>query len=143
VIPGAVPQAGGVPRTSAKDAARVAGIVLAAVGVLGFVPDVTTGVSAISFAGGSGTKLLGAFEVSVLLNVAYIGAGAAGIVLARTDRGARGFLTGGGIGFLVLWLVGVVKAGGWIPLNGADNWLHLALGAGLIAMGRLTARPAG
>ena len=108
----------------------VAAAVLVAIGALGFVPDVTSSVGAISFAGhGSGATLLGLFRVSILLNLLHALAGAAGLVLARTERGARRFLTGGGTASLLLWLLGVVKAGGWIPVNGADNWLHLCLGA--------------
>jgi Domain of unknown function (DUF4383) len=128
-------------QASAEQVAMVAGAVLVAIGVLGFVPDVTSSVGAISFAGrGSGSLLLGLFRVSILLNLVHVLAGGVGIALARTERGARRFLTGGGTAFLVLWLLGVVKAGGWIPLDGADNWLHLGLGAGLLGAGYVTAR---
>src|SRR5712691_6903160 len=104
-------------QASAEQVAMVAGAVLVAVGLLGFVPDVTTHYGHLSFAGhGSGAKLLGLFRVSILLNLVHALAGAAGLALARTERGAGRFLTGGGIAFLALWLLGVVKAGGWIPL---------------------------
>ena len=129
-------------RTAPQPVARVAGAVLVAVGVLGFVPDVTTHLRDLSFAGeNSGAKLLGLFRVSVQANLLYLLAGAVGLALARTERGARQFLVGGGTVFLVFWLLGVVKAGGWIPLDVAGNWLHLGLGVGLIGAGYLTARP--
>lgn len=128
-------------RASARDVALVAAGVLVALGVLGFVPDVTGSVGDISFAGrGSGSLLLGLFRVSILLNLVHVGAGAAGFALAPTEKGARRFLTGGGTAFLLLWLVGVVKAGGWIPVDGADNWLHLCLGVALIGAGALSER---
>ena len=101
----------------------------------------TTHYGGLAFAGhGSRAELLGIFRVSILLNLLHTGAGAAGLVLARTERGAVHFLTGGGIAFLVLWLVGVVKAGGWIPLDTADNWLHLGFGAGLLGARYVTSQ---
>jgi Domain of unknown function (DUF4383) len=120
----------------------VAAAALVALGVLGFVPDVTSDATAFAFAGhGSRAMLLGLFRVSILLNLLHVLAGAVGFALARTERDARRFLTGGGTAFLGLWLLGVVKAGGWIPLNGADNWLDLALGVGLIGAGYAAGRP--
>jgi hypothetical protein len=42
----------------------------------------------------------------------------------------------------LLWLYGVLidLRGGWnfMPVNDADNWLHLVMGAGMIALGGLT-----
>lgn len=129
-------------RTGSEPVAMVAGAVLVAIGVLSFVPDVTTHYGRLSFAGhGSGAKLLGIFQVSILLNLLYALVGAVGLALARTERGARRFLAGGGIAFLLLWLLGVVKAGGWIPLDAAGNWLHLGLGVGLIGVGYVTQQP--
>lgn len=120
----------------------VAGMVLVALAVLGFVPGVTTHYGGLSFAGhDSSAKLLGIFRVSILLNLLHALVGAVGLSLARTERGARRFLAGGGIAFLLLWLLGVVKAGGWIPLDAAGNWLHLGLGVGLIGVGYVTQRP--
>jgi len=40
------------------------------------------------------------------------------------------------------WVLGVVGAGSWIPANTADNWLHFALGLGMIALGFVTTRGA-
>jgi hypothetical protein len=71
--------------------------------------------------------------------------GVAGIALARTYDGARNFLIGGGVIYLALFLYGVIfgaDEGGanWIPVNWADNILHLALGAGMIVTGLALAR---
>ena len=115
---------------------------LVAIGVLGFVPGATTHYGRLGFAGhGSDAKLLGMFQVSILQNLLYILAGVAGLALGRTDRGALRFLTGGGIAFLLLWLAGVVKAGGWIPTNQSDNWLRLGIGVCLLGLGHIAARP--
>jgi hypothetical protein len=44
----------------------------------------------------------------------------------------------------VLWLYGLLIDHGsdanFVPVNTADNWLHLGLGVGMIALGLLTAR---
>jgi hypothetical protein len=44
----------------------------------------------------------------------------------------------------VLWLYGLLidhdTAANFVPLNDADNWLHLALGIGMIALGLLLGR---
>jgi hypothetical protein len=65
--------------------------------------------------------------------------GIAGIALARTIDGARTYLTGGGLIYLVLFAYGAIWHGetgtNWIPVNWADNILHLALGAGMVVIG--------
>ncbi len=120
----------------------VVGAGLVTIGVLGFVPGATTHYGQLAFAGhGSGARLLGVFQVSILQNLLYVVAGVAGLALGRTERGALRFLTGGGVAFLLLWLAGVVKGGGWIPTNQPDNWLRLGIGVCLLGLGRIAARP--
>jgi hypothetical protein len=121
--------------------AALVGVVFLLVGILGFIPGVTTHVNDLSFAGhDSGAKLLGIFQVSILHNVVHLLFGVVGIALAKTVDGARTFLVGGGAVYLALWVLGVVGAGDWIPVNTADNWLHFGLGIGMIALGFVTAR---
>ena len=36
-----------------------------------------------------------------------------------------------GVAYVVLFLMGIVDAGDWVPINSADNWLHLGLLLGL------------
>ncbi|AGZ42668.1 DUF4383 domain-containing protein [Actinoplanes friuliensis] len=120
----------------------VAGVFLL-VGVLGFIPGITTDYSSMSFAGHhSEAKLLGVFQVSILHNIVHLLFGLAGFALARTVSGARSYLIGGGAIYLVLWLYGLVvgqdSAANFVPLNAADDWLHLFLGIGMIALGFLT-----
>jgi hypothetical protein len=113
-------------------AAAVVAVVFLLVGVLGFVPGITTDYDQLSFAGhDSMAMLLGVFMVSVLHNIVHL-------------RGARTFLIAGGAVYLVLWLYGLLIDHGsdanFVPVNTADNWLHLGLGVGMIALGLLTAR---
>jgi hypothetical protein len=126
-------------------AAAIVGGVFLLVGILGFVPGVTAGYDQLSFAGHeSGALLLGLFAVSILHNIVHAGFGVAGLVLARTFAGARNFLIYGGVVYAVLWIYGLVidhdSAANFVPVNTADNWLHLALAIGMIALGVLLGR---
>jgi Domain of unknown function (DUF4383) len=118
-----------------------AGLVLLLVGALGFAPGVTTKLGTLALAGrGSHATLLGTFRVSALVNVVHLALGIAGILLARTAETARTFVVVGGATVLALWAVGAVAVGRWLPLNADDNWLHLAFGVLLLALGALFAR---
>jgi hypothetical protein len=128
-------------RTSVQSIAALVGVVFLLVGLLGFVPGITTHYGDLSFAGhDSGAKLLGIFQVSVLHNIVHLLFGVIGLVLAKTADGARTFLVGGGAVYLVLWVVGLVGAADWIPANTADNWLHFGLGVGMIGLGLVASR---
>ncbi|WP_326558701.1 DUF4383 domain-containing protein [Micromonospora sp. NBC_01796] len=125
--------------------AATVGAVFLLIGVLGFIPGVTTGYDRLGFAGhASGAELFGVFQVSVLHNLVHLAFGLAGIALARTVAGSRGFLVGGGAVYLLLWLYGLVigheTAANFLPLNRADDWLHFGLGLGMIGLGLLTTR---
>jgi len=118
------------------------------IGVLGFVPGVTTEYGAMEFAGHeSGALLLGLFQVSILHNIVHLLYGVAGLAMGRTADGARAYLVGGGIIYLVLWIYGLVvdetSAANFVPLNDADDWLHLGLGVAMIALGLLLWRRTG
>lgn len=132
-------------RHPVQTAALAVGVVFLLVGILGFVPGITSNYDQLSFAGhGSGALLLGVFAVSVLHNLVHLAFGVAGIATARTAPGARAYLIGGGIVYAVLWLYGLLIDHGsdanFVPLNDADNWLHLALAVGMIALGVLLGR---
>jgi hypothetical protein len=132
---------GRMGRTPVQTAALVVGAVFLAVGILGFIPGITTDYGDIAFAGdGSDAKLLGIFEVSILHNIVHLLYGIAGLALARTVDGARTYLIGGGAIYLALWLLGLVGGADWIPANTADNWLHFALGVGMIGLGYVLGR---
>jgi hypothetical protein len=115
------------------------------VGLLGFIPGITTNYGDMTFAGHeSDAMLLGIFQVSILHNIVHLLFGAAGIAMARTVSGARTYLIGGGAIYLVLWLYGLVvgqnSGANFVPVNAADDWLHLLLGLGMIALGLITTR---
>ncbi|RHW23860.1 DUF4383 domain-containing protein [Nocardioides immobilis] len=131
---------GVAPATLLQKAALVVAAVFVLVGVLGFIPGVTTDYDQMELAGHkSGAELLGVFGVSVLHNVVHLLFGLVGLALARSWAGARAFLLGGGAIYLVLALYGVLvdrhEKANFVPLNDADNWLHLVLGAAMIVLG--------
>ncbi|RZU77643.1 uncharacterized protein DUF4383 [Micromonospora kangleipakensis] len=138
--------AGPKPRIQAVAAAVAALFVL--LGVLGFIPGVTTHYGDLAFAGHhSEAKLLGLFQVSILLNLLHLLSGLVGLVLARRIAGARLFLAGGGAVYLGLWLYGFAidreTAANFVPFNDADNWLHLFLGFGMLVVGLLLSNDVG
>src|SRR5919202_488959 len=101
-------------KTTVQKAASLVGIVFLAVGVLGFVPGITTNYGSMQFAShDSAAKLLGLFQVSILHNIVH----------------------------LLLFIYGLAvpmnSGANFVPVNGADNVLHLLLGLGMIALGAL------
>ena len=96
------------------------------IGLLGFVPGVTTG-----------GKLFGVFLVSTLHCVLYLLSGFVGFALARTYAASRAYFLGGGLVYLALWLNGLLMGGSanLLPVNNADNWLHLGLCLGMLLLG--------
>lgn len=77
--------------------------------------------------------------MSVLQNVVHFLFGIAGILAARSGGTSRGCLIGGGAIYLVLWVYGLVvdktSSANLVPLNRADDWLHLLLGLGMVGLG--------
>jgi hypothetical protein len=131
--------------TPIQKAATVVAVAFLAVGVLGFIPGVTTNYDTMMFGGHhSDAKLLGLFQVSILHNIVHLLYGLAGLALARTATGARNYLIGGGIVYLVLWVYGLIidqtSSANFVPLNTADNWLHFVLGVAMIGLGVALAR---
>jgi hypothetical protein len=110
------------------------------VGLAGFIPGITSNYDQLSFAGhGSGALLLGVFQVSVLHNLVHLLYGVAGLAFAKTRIGSRNFLIVGGIVYAVIWLYGLFFSGdhpaNFVPVNSADNWLHLFLAVAMILLG--------
>lgn len=127
-------------RSTIQRAAQIVGAVFLLVGVLGFIPGITSNYESLSFAGhDSDALLLGIFQVSILHNIVHLLFGVAGILMARTPGQARNYLIGGGAVYLVLWIYGLVidqeSSANFVPVNNADNWLHLLLGVGMIGLG--------
>ena len=132
-------------KTTLQRASQVVGAVFLLVGILGFIPGITTNYESLGMAGhGSEALLLGIFQVSILHNLVHLLFGVAGILMARTRTQSRNFLLYGGIVYLALWLYGLVighdTPANFIPVNNADNWLHLVLGLGMVALALLLSR---
>lgn len=126
-------------REPVQYAALVFGVVFLLVGIAGFIPGITTGYDTLQFAGHhSEAMLLGLFQVSILHNIVHLLFGVAGILLARTAPQARMYLLVGGIIYLALWIYGLVtgyeSSANFVPLNTADNWLHLVLGVAMVGL---------
>jgi hypothetical protein len=127
-------------RTTIQRAAQIVGVVFLLVGILGFIPGITSNYDTMQFAGHtSEALLLGIFQVSILHNIVHLLFGVAGLLMAKTPGQARNYLVGGGIIYLVLWIYGLVigqdSSANFVPLNSADNWLHLILGIGMLGLG--------
>jgi hypothetical protein len=119
-------------RSPAQLYALLFGITLLAVGIIGFFVDS-------SFGRGSnvhGDDLI-IFEVNGWHNLVHIASGLAGIALSRRPDSARLFALGFGAVYLAVTIWGFVDGNdviGLIPVNTADNILHLAIaGLGLAA----------
>ncbi len=132
--------------TRAQALAGLVGLAFLLVGLLGFIPGITTDYDRMGFADHDGARLLGIFGVNVLHNLIHLVLGAAGVASALAHRLAWRYLLAGGAAYLAVFVYGVaVDLDGdanVAALNTADNGLHLALAAIMIVAGALTARRA-
>jgi hypothetical protein len=127
-------------RTLPRTLALVVGAIFLLVGILGFIPGITQDFDTIEAAGHeSHAELFGLFQVSILHNVVHLLFGVAGIAAARRSDWSTYYLLGGGAVYLVLALYGFltdqVTDANFVPVNTADDWLHLGLAAGMIGLG--------
>ncbi|WP_081005109.1 DUF4383 domain-containing protein [Rhodococcus rhodochrous] len=128
-----------VQRTRIQGYALAVGIVFLLIGALGFVPGLTSGYDSMTLAGHeSHAHLLGLFRVSVAHNLLHLAYGGVGVLAARKVRASRIYLIAGGAAYLALSAFGMVvghdSAVNVVPVNAADNWLHLALGVLLLVL---------
>ena len=120
-----------------QKAARLVGIVFLLVGILGFIPGITTNYGDMGFAGNdSEAELLGIFQVSILHNLVHLVFGIAGLAMARTWETARNYLLWSGIIYVVLFIYGLFVGNdddaNFVPINNADDVLHAVLALGLL-----------
>ena len=109
------------------------GATLLLVGILGFIAEA-------SFDAGSdvnGSNFI-LFEVNGWHNLVHIASGLVGLLLWRSLAGARSFALGFGVVYGIVTLWGFIDGNdvlSLIPVNAADNVLHLAISALGIAAG--------
>ena len=121
-------------RSPAQWYCLIFGATLLLVGIIGFAADAgfDTG------SGIDGDKLLGIFEVSGIHNLVHIASGAVLLAFAGKRAGARLAALGFGAVYLVVTIVGFIQGDnvlGIIPVNSADNFLHVAISVLAIAAG--------
>ena len=144
----ASPHAHGVHfgRTDVQNVGMGVGIVLIVVGILGFIPGITTQYDSLAIVGPNSTALfLGLFQVSMLLNIIQALIGTIGVVMSRNNpMGARNFLMGFGLLYIVLsaysLIVGVGAAANFLSLNMTDSWTLMVAGVLMIAAGWMFSR---
>ena len=132
-------------RSLAQTLALVFGVAFLGIGILGFIPGITSNFDDISFAGkDSDAELLGLFQVSILHNIVHLLFGIAGLALARTWESARTYLLGAGVIYAILFIYGLFVGGdddaNFVPVNGWDDALHLVLAIGLLGSYLATGR---
>lgn len=128
----------------AKQVAVIFGIVMLVVGILGFVPAVNTA----GPAGTNYTLLLGIFAINPLHNVIHLATGAVALASGLYGRGAyaRMYFLVFGVVYALVTLIGVTgllfdthgSLLGIVPINGADNALHIGITALAFATYALT-----
>jgi hypothetical protein len=123
-----------------QGAALLVGAILLGVGILGFIPGITTEYDRLEWAGyHSGAKLFGLFVVSGLHTFVHVALGVLGFVMARSYAAARAYFLGGGLVYLALWVHGMLidhgSTANFLPVNSHANWLHFGLGVGMVLLG--------
>jgi len=135
-------------RPPAQVYALAIGLTLVVLGILGFFYNA-------SFSTGDGTArdaVLGLLDVNGWDNLVHIASGATGLFVVGSYAGSRAYALGVGAFYLVLAALGFIAGSGdeildLMPVNTADNFLHLligiaGLGAGLATPAREPSVPA-
>ena len=120
-------------RTPAQLYSLLFGIVLLAVGILGFIADSSFGTG--SDVDGSDFVI---FEVNGWHNIVHILSGLLGLALSRRRDTARAYALGFGAVYLVVTIWGFITGDHvlWlIPVDTADNVLHLLIAAAGLTAG--------
>ncbi len=111
-----------------QGAALLVGAALVTLGVLGFVPGITTDYDRLAWtAHQSGAELFGAIAVSGMHNVVTIVIGCLGLVMARSYAAARAYFIGGGLVYLALWVYE-------LTVGDINAWLHIGLAVVMVLL---------
>ena len=116
--------------------ALVVGATLVAAGIIGFFYSASFSVDPVERG-----AVLGLLDVNGWHNVVHIATGVLGLILFRSA--ARAYALGLGAVYLLVFVLGLVVGDGGnllgiIPINTADNVLHLLLGIAGVAAGLAT-----
>jgi hypothetical protein len=122
-------------KTLAQVYALTLGAVLVLVGLVGFLVEPSFG---IGDSAQRGTLI--AFDINGWHNVVHVLSGIAGIALAGTAAKARMYCIGYGVVYVLVTILGFVVGDGGlllslIPINTADNLLHLVIALTGIGIG--------
>lgn len=127
-------------RSLAQGFAFVIGATFVLVGVLGFIPGIVRMFGGLSFKGPeSDAQLLGLFDVSVVHNIVHLLFGV-GLLASRRAAWAVRYLLIGGIAYAAVFIYGLfvvnsTSAVNFLPINTADNVLHIVLSVTMITLG--------
>src|SRR5215831_3988660 len=113
-----------------KTVAIIFGIVFLLVGILGFVPGITT----------TGQMLLGIFHVNAMHNIVHLLSGAVALITGLTSMAAaRMYFRVFGIIYALVAILGFFIGNGLllglISNNMADTWLHVLIAIVALALG--------
>jgi hypothetical protein len=125
--------------TTVQRVAQIFGVVFILVALAGFY----TGGMSMEADPATAPAVMGMFPINLLHNIVHLLFGIWGLAASRSFTGARQYAQIAGVIYLVLAAVGFISPDGFgmVPLGGNDIWLHVALGAILVAVG-FTAKPA-
>jgi Domain of unknown function (DUF4383) len=121
-------------RTPAQLYALVVGVALVAVGIVGFFYSAAFGTP------GEVSPVLGLLDVNGWHNVVHLATGALGLAAVGSAAYARTYALALGVVYIVVAVWGFVIGSGEailtiVPVNTADNFLHLAIGVLGLATG--------
>ena len=125
---------------TAESLAGLVGLTFVTIGVAGFIPGLLQHEEQLGWwKNGSGAQLFGVFQTSILHNFLHLGFGVAGLLAAKLTSTARLYLTGGGLAYFALGVYGLLidRFGDTnvIPVDRADDWLHIGLGVAIFYAG--------
>ncbi|PYO06071.1 MAG: DUF4383 domain-containing protein [Gemmatimonadetes bacterium] len=126
--------------TTIQKLAAVFGVVFIIVAIIGFLAS--GGMSMQPTDPATAAKALGIFPVNLLHNIVHLIFGIWGLAASRSWSGSKQFFIIVGILYALLTVVGFLSPNGFgfVPLAGADIWLHCVLAIVMLLIG-YTAKP--